>query len=468
MTQKRIPKEPAAKKPDPDAPKPRKRAAPGRSNAAATRAAQGGKALDAATRAKMEQSFGADFGAVRLHSGGDAQSAAQALDAQAFTQDDDIYLGADAPAPETAPGQSLIAHELTHVVQQREADAVDEAAVSQSGDRSELAAEQGAARATSGQAARVAGGSTVAGTQRQRKDDLSITKTYSFSRAEVIGMLTQYFQQQVAAQGGGIGVRITPAVELAVRKLFAGLDVGAQISAESVLKETTLRPPNELAQRIGKLLPDSVPGQNVGHLGAKPPSPDKPTFTDRVKDAAEKTAPAELPADVQQSQQRFDQEAKDLRRNDPGVVGPYSVDVLRIGRIAGELMKKPAAKPASTAPATFPAVEAAIKSIPASALAPPGVPADKVGDYADAQEVARELARQLDAAHQQKSADIVITLPQNYNALKDPSPIYRKLREIALMVKAALPHHAPGVTRMSVAFGDKVVQYVSLSASQSQ
>ncbi len=468
MSRKRIAKEPAAKQPA-EPPKPRRRPPlPGALDKAGNAAVShllGGQPLGAATRSAMEQSYGADFEGVRLHRDADAQSAASTLDATAFTQGDDIYLGADAPSPESTAGQSLIAHELAHVVQQRGAGTVEAEAVSEPGDPSEQAAQAGAARALQGQSANAQAGGVVAGTQRQRKSDLSITKSYTFTRAEVQAMLTEYFQTQVAAQGGGRGVRITPAVETAVRKLFAGADVGTLIGVDGILKETILRPPNELAKRIGQLLPDDVPGQNVAHLGRKPPSPDKPSFTDRVKDAAEKTAPAELPPDMQADQFRRDQETKELRKNDPGLVGPYSVDVLRLARIAGELTKK-SAKPAKNVEVkTYPAVETAIKGIATDALVPPGVAKENADSYADAQAVARELARLLDSAHDQKSADITIALGQNYNAVKDPSPVYKKLKEIALLIKAALPHHAPGVSRMNVAFGGRVVQYISLDTS---
>jgi hypothetical protein len=69
-------------------------------------------------QARFEGVFGADFSSVRVHD--DAQSNAQArsLDAVAFTQGSDIHFGAGAYQPGTQDGDRLIAHELTHVVQQ--------------------------------------------------------------------------------------------------------------------------------------------------------------------------------------------------------------------------------------------------------------------------------------------------------------------------------------------------------------
>jgi hypothetical protein len=61
---------------------------------------------------------GHDFGQVRIHAHGQAASAARALNAQAFTRGRDIFFGAGRYQPETVSGQRLLAHELTHTIQQ--------------------------------------------------------------------------------------------------------------------------------------------------------------------------------------------------------------------------------------------------------------------------------------------------------------------------------------------------------------
>jgi hypothetical protein len=78
----------------------------------------GGSPLPDEVRATMEPRFGADFSGVRLHTGGEAAQLSQDLSAQAFTHGEDIYLGAGQYSPGTSEGQRLLAHELTHVVQQ--------------------------------------------------------------------------------------------------------------------------------------------------------------------------------------------------------------------------------------------------------------------------------------------------------------------------------------------------------------
>ena len=81
----------------------------------------GGQPLPESARAFFEPRFGYDFSAVRVHSDGKADRLAQAFDAWAFTQGRDIVFRAGQYASETAAGKKLLAHELTHVVQQHSA-----------------------------------------------------------------------------------------------------------------------------------------------------------------------------------------------------------------------------------------------------------------------------------------------------------------------------------------------------------
>lgn len=77
-----------------------------------------GSALDSGLREQMEQRFGQDFGNVRVHADAQAARSAEAIDAQAYTAGANIVFAAGQYAPQSAAGQHLIAHELTHVVQQ--------------------------------------------------------------------------------------------------------------------------------------------------------------------------------------------------------------------------------------------------------------------------------------------------------------------------------------------------------------
>lgn len=78
----------------------------------------GGSPLSEGERTFFEPRFGADFSQVRVHTGPAAEEAASALNAQAFTLGSDIAFGPGRYAPGTEKGNRLMAHELTHVVQQ--------------------------------------------------------------------------------------------------------------------------------------------------------------------------------------------------------------------------------------------------------------------------------------------------------------------------------------------------------------
>ena len=74
--------------------------------------------LDGQTRSFMEGRFGHDFGHVRIHLDAKAADSARSVAAQAYTVGSHIVFGAGRYAPGTDTGRRLLAHELTHVVQQ--------------------------------------------------------------------------------------------------------------------------------------------------------------------------------------------------------------------------------------------------------------------------------------------------------------------------------------------------------------
>ena len=80
-----------------------------------------GQTLDEATSASMAMRFGHNFGHVRIHTDAQAAKSAQAVNALAYTVGNEIVFGAGQYAPDTSAGRKLIAHELTHVVQQSRA-----------------------------------------------------------------------------------------------------------------------------------------------------------------------------------------------------------------------------------------------------------------------------------------------------------------------------------------------------------
>jgi hypothetical protein len=78
----------------------------------------GGQALDSDTREFMESRFGHDFSQVRVHSDSAASESAQGVAARAYTVGPDIAFKHGQYQPGSASGKELLAHELTHVVQQ--------------------------------------------------------------------------------------------------------------------------------------------------------------------------------------------------------------------------------------------------------------------------------------------------------------------------------------------------------------
>jgi len=78
----------------------------------------GGSAMNSSTKSFMESRFGNDFSDVRIHTGDYAVQMSKDLNAQAFTVGSDVYFNSGKYAPEQSDGKHLLAHELTHVVQQ--------------------------------------------------------------------------------------------------------------------------------------------------------------------------------------------------------------------------------------------------------------------------------------------------------------------------------------------------------------
>src|SRR6266699_744890 len=78
-----------------------------------------GQPLDARTRATMEPRFGHNFSNVRVHTDAKAAESAHVVNALAYTVGRDVVFGTGQYAPETSAGMKLMAHELTHVIQQK-------------------------------------------------------------------------------------------------------------------------------------------------------------------------------------------------------------------------------------------------------------------------------------------------------------------------------------------------------------
>jgi len=79
----------------------------------------GGQSLDAGLQESIGQAMGADFSGVRVHTDAQADQLNQSIQARAFTTGQDVFFRQGEYNPGSRGGQELIAHELTHVVQQK-------------------------------------------------------------------------------------------------------------------------------------------------------------------------------------------------------------------------------------------------------------------------------------------------------------------------------------------------------------
>lgn len=101
----------------------------------------GGQQLDKGVCTQMESSFGTDFGGVRVHTNAKSDALNQTLNARAFTTGQDIFFRQANYDPGSSNGRELLAHELTHVVQQNKDEIQPKLSLGQPGDRYEQEAD---------------------------------------------------------------------------------------------------------------------------------------------------------------------------------------------------------------------------------------------------------------------------------------------------------------------------------------
>jgi hypothetical protein len=432
-----------------------------------------GKPMKSEMQAKMEQAFEADFTEVRIHDDANAQAKAKAVSARAFTQGQDIYLGAKAPSLESDTGRHLLAHELAHVVQQERAGSAREGSVSEPGDKFEQVADVAASRAGGGQTARVQSSGAPPGIQRDGE---------TVSRAEVEAALTQFLERARQAQGGQ-SVRVTAEVRNAIEMLArtpgpmndsgrTGPNEMMRLMRIQIWLEGRLLPgrPAELAREVAGRLAYPIDAAALESLRQMPVAPTT-TTVGRVRELIKRTEPGAperppLPPTGPTSQERFEQGMRDLGRQtgqpQPTTIGPYSLDVLRIGRILGGLSgavrgRRP--QPPVVEAQGYQEVEQVIQQISPDALVPAeargGPSASNFAD--DAREVARELSRLLDVAQQQRQNSVQLNLGPSYESVRNRGAITAEIGRIARLIRDALPHHATSVRTIIVRFGTSTI-----------
>ena len=89
----------------------------------------GGQGLSGDVRARFEGFFGADLGGVKIHNDGTSDNLCRSINAEAFTTGTDVFFSSRSFKPGSSSGDHLLAHELTHVVQQGNAPALSRRAL---------------------------------------------------------------------------------------------------------------------------------------------------------------------------------------------------------------------------------------------------------------------------------------------------------------------------------------------------
>ncbi len=165
----------------------------------------GGAPLDNDTRGFMESRLGADFNDVRVHTDATASESARSVQAHAYTVGSDVVFQSDKYAPESESGKRMLAHELTHVVQQRSGPvdgtpATGGIQISHPSDRFEQAAESTADRVTASPtaAAPTAVAAAPASVQREGEEDEELQGTFVQREGEEEEELQGSFLQRQA------------------------------------------------------------------------------------------------------------------------------------------------------------------------------------------------------------------------------------------------------------------------------
>jgi len=148
----------------------------------------GGSPLDSDTKGFMESRLGADFSDVRVHTDATASESARSVQAHAYTVGSDVVFQSGKYAPESDSGKRMLAHELTHVVQQRSGPVAGTPApggikISHPSDSFEQAADNTADRVMSS-AAIAAPAAAPSSVQREGEEEEEVQGTFVQREAE--------------------------------------------------------------------------------------------------------------------------------------------------------------------------------------------------------------------------------------------------------------------------------------------
>ncbi len=271
----------------------------------------GGSPLAPGLQAELSERMGADFSGVRIHADADAARAAESVRAKAFTVKRGIFLSSDVPSLDSAEGKHILAHELTHTIQQssQAVPAKDTGlgfAISHPTDSAEREAEANAAQVMRLRLGRWPQRLTddmdrFTSTTQPASHEVPVvqrqpaglpdmppanpaTRQYA-SREDTERTLTVFLHRVLDAQGGQ-ELRITASVQQALHSLAAG-DLDAGLRIDLFLADPPAGSPEEFAHKAALLLPPQIPRSRLDHLGQIPAIP---SADPRAQSLAEATA----------------------------------------------------------------------------------------------------------------------------------------------------------------------------------
>ena len=416
---------------------------------------------------KLRSAFGAQAEGVRVVDDAESHAAARALDATAFTTGDTIFLGDRAPSPSTAAGEALLAHELAHVVQQRNASEVKSGEVSSQHDSFEKSADVAAQSFARGDTPSIAAGGAVPGVQRQT----AMADPKLAYRSQVERAIESYLRRALLAQGGQTLHR-SDAVFSAMRMLAQADDprwrgrgpdpkkIGRIMAVESLVTGPMFGgKPGELAKSIAALLPNPFDPAALERLNQMPAADAAPKGGAGVMALIERTTPTTpaLPDDpaaksletVTPRGQQADAQARDEHM----VNAPVS-QAAEIGRGFKGAVKGTPPKPKTTQGEE---TKGAVAQVPAYPPAP-----QARGPLPDANQVSLDLMRSITVAHEGRKSSADLHLDASLARAKDQMAIMAELERIVGLVRPAVPKPT-SVREVRVFFGDQMVKVIRLS-----
>jgi hypothetical protein len=352
-----------------------------------------GEQLDDDTRRQMEVGFGTDFSGVRVHTDADAVAMNRDLKAQAFTHGNDVFFNSGKYEPDSLRGKTLLAHELTHVVQQGAAEQkLDSERVAQNNARRDQAppepadeearqaeqAEGTGTQAASGPAqAAPAGTATALGEApmaeeaaagpaetpaeqveaeaqplQEKADQKAATagKTAKTGKAEVKAK----GKAKAKAKGAGVGAFLRKVTDNAFKSKKSKLGL---LAANEKKKQAA---DSKLEQTEASVVPPAAEAQSRANAGQvesveqrEAPQPDEQQAKQEFKQALENAVPTTL-----EQVDKFKDQGKG-RVVGEAVKGVVSADTEQVKSTYQEIDSPPEPAPPETEPEALPEIEAA-------------------------------------------------------------------------------------------------------------